>query len=152
MRQIAFVAVVVGMTVAIGGGASTVHAESSDSADIVVEVSGLEDENGVVRCGLYTESSWLDAEEAVEWVDAEYGEEETARCTFEAIDSGVYGVGAFHDQDADHDMDSNLFGVPTEGVCASNDPEPKLRAPRFDGAKFEHDTSERTFVPCTMRY
>lgn len=152
MRQIAVVAVVVATVVVTGLGLGTVRAEASEGADIVVEVSGLEDDDGVVRCGLYTETSWLDAEEAVEWVDAEYGDEKTARCTFEAIESGVYGVGAFHDQDADHDMDSNLFGVPTEGVCASNDPEPKLRAPRFEGAKFDHDTSERTSVPCTMRY
>lgn len=127
-------------------------AESSESADIVVEVEGLDSREGVVRCGLYTKSSWLQPEKAEDWVDAEYGADGTAECRFDEIEEGTYGVGAFHDSDGDHDMDSNVLGIPTEGVCASRDPEGGMGPPEFSGARFEHEGGSETTVSCTMRY
>lgn len=130
--------------------AASAGAESPESGDIVLEMEGLENEEGVVRCGLYTESNWLESENARRWVDAAYGDGDTATCTFDGIEEGTYGIGAFHDADSDHDMDSNMLGIPTEGVCASNDPDGSMGPPSFSGAKFEHDGDE-TSVSCEFR-
>ena len=135
----------------LGGWAFSASAEeSAEAGDVVVEIANLENQKGVVRCGLYTKSSWLQPEKAVQWVDATYGDEETAECRFEEIEPGTYGVGAFHDADSDHDMDSNFLGIPTESVCASDDPGGRMGPPKFKGAKFRH-RRQTTSVPCTMR-
>lgn len=144
--------VILSIVVALGVWASPADAGSDDGAAIVLEITDVEHDRGVIRCGLYTKSSWLEPEDAVEWVDADYGEGEAATCRFDGIEGGTYGVGVFHDEDADHDMDSNVLGIPSEGVCASNDPEGNMGPPDFEGAKFIHDESGRTDVSCTMRY
>jgi uncharacterized protein (DUF2141 family) len=148
MRRFATLAV----CVLAGFWAGPVEAGSDGGAGIVLEIGDVEPERGVLRCGLYTESNWLESEDAVEWVEADYGEEDIATCRFDDIESGTYGVGVFHDEDADHEMDSNVLGIPSEGVCASNDPEGSMGPPEFQGAKFSHDGSDRTGVSCTMRY
>jgi uncharacterized protein (DUF2141 family) len=120
--------------------------------DVVLQIGGVTDDpQGVVRCGLYTKSSWLEPEDAIQWVDATYTDDGGASCVFEDVDPGTYGVGVFHDADADHDMDSNFLGIPSEGVCASNDPGANMGPPKFEGAKFQHG-DERTEVACTMNY
>ncbi|MGM0558960.1 MAG: DUF2141 domain-containing protein [Myxococcota bacterium] len=128
--------------------ASTIASE--DSGDIVLEIVGLENQDGTIRCGLYEEESWLKPPKAVRWVDAEY-KNGKAYCTFYDIEPGEYGIGSFHDADDDHDMDTNLIGIPQEGVCASNDPKAKMGPPNYDDARFDHGTGD-TKVRCTMRY
>ena len=123
---------------------------ASSDGDIVLEVTGLDHQSGTVRCGLYQEESWLEPPDAVRWVDAEYRDGK-AYCTFDDIEPGEYAIGSFHDADNDHEMATNVVGIPTEGVCASNDPEGGMGPPDYDGAKFEHGRGE-THVSCTMRY
>jgi uncharacterized protein (DUF2141 family) len=131
-----------------------VNAESGpkDAGRIILAIQNVQHHKGVIRCGLYERENWLDAEDAVEWVDAEYKSGSTAECVFSGIEAGTYGVGVFHDADADHDMDSNFLGIPSEAVCASKDPEASMGPPDFDGAKFEHSAEETTAIACTMRY
>jgi uncharacterized protein (DUF2141 family) len=125
------------------------HAEDA-RGDIVMEIVGLKNREGTIRCGLYKEDTWLKPPKAVRWVDAEY-KDGRAYCTFHDIAPGEYGIGSFQDADDDHDMDTNLIGIPSEGVCASNDPKGKMGPPDYDGAKFDHDDGDTT-VRCTMRY
>lgn len=119
---------------------------------VVLKIQNVsENPRGTIRCGLYERSSWMEPERAVQWVDATYTDAREAICRFEGIESGTYGIGVFHDSDDDHDMDSNVVGIPSEGVCASNDPEANMGPPAFDDAKFRHE-GERTEVACTMNY
>ena len=56
---------------------------------------------------------------------------------FSDLSAGRYAVAVHHDEDRDQVLDANAFGIPREGWGASNDPRPRLRAPRFDEAAFE---------------
>lgn len=121
-----------------------------DKGDIILEIVEVKNRDGTIRCGLYREDSWLKPPKAVRWVDAEYRDGK-AYCTFYDISPGEYAIGSFHDADDDHDMDTNLIGIPSEGVCASNDPKGRMGPPKYDGAKFDHGSGD-TEVRCTMRY
>lgn len=129
-------------------GAPSTAGADDDPADIVVDVTGLEDDSGVVRCALHTKSNWLDTEDARRRTEVAPDDGE-ATCRFEEVEPGTYAVATYHDRDDDGEMDSNLLGIPSEPVCASNDPPANMGPPSFDGAKFRHGDAE-TEVPCTM--
>jgi uncharacterized protein (DUF2141 family) len=119
-----------------------------EPADIVLDVTGLEDDSGVVRCALHTKSDWLNTEDARRRIEASPDSGE-ATCRFEDVEAGTYAVAAYHDRDDDGEMDSNFLGIPSEPVCASNNPEANMGPPSFSDAKFRHGDDE-TEVPCTM--
>lgn len=56
--------------------------------------------------------------------------------TFSGLVGGTYAVAAFHDENNNNKMDMHWYGKPKEGSAASNDPRPKMRAPRWNEAKF----------------
>jgi uncharacterized protein (DUF2141 family) len=90
---------------------------------------------GVVRCGLFKEQGWLkDAYRAAVVKITKT----TARCIFKDVPAGVYGVSAFHDEDSDGKLDTNIVGYPTEEYCSSNNARNMFSAPSWKDAKFRY--------------
>lgn len=122
------------------------------SGDIVVEVQGLRNDEGLVRVTLYDSASGFpnDLSKALDAkaVEIDAG---SARIVFPRYSHGTYAVGIFHDENRNGVMDTNLIGVPREGYGASRDARGRLGPPRFQDAAFEHDGRE-TIVPVTMEY
>jgi uncharacterized protein (DUF2141 family) len=78
--------------VALAGVASAVHAGEGPAVEFRAVVRA---EQGVVRCGLFTEQGWLKA--PVQGVVATiHGD--AALCVFKGVPKGVYGISAFHDR------------------------------------------------------
>jgi uncharacterized protein (DUF2141 family) len=50
------------------------------------------------------------------------------------VPPGRYGIVALHDENSNHKLDRNMFGVPKEGFGFSNNPKVFLSAPSFDTA------------------
>jgi uncharacterized protein (DUF2141 family) len=90
---------------------------------------------GVVRCGLFRESGWLKApvRSAVAAIRAG-----SALCVFKDVPKGVYGISAFHDENENGKLDTNLLGLPTEDYCASRDARNTFGPPSFADAKFSY--------------
>ena len=55
---------------------------------------------------------------------------------FESLPPGEYAISVFHDENKNGKMDSNFFGIPKEGVGASNNARGHLGPPHFKDAKF----------------
>ena len=62
---------------------------------------------------------------------------ETPTLTFAGLAPGTYAVSAYHDENNNDRMDMTWYGKPTEGSAVSNNPRPRMRAPRFEEARFE---------------
>jgi uncharacterized protein (DUF2141 family) len=62
-----------------------------------------------------------------------------ARCDFEDIPPGTYAMAVVHDENMNGKLDTNWFGVPTEGYGFSNNARGVLSAPSFSDAKFNYD-------------
>ncbi len=122
------------------------------SGDIVVEVQGLRNDEGLIRVTLYDSASGFpnDLSKALDSGAAEI-EGGRARVVFRRYSHGTYAVGLFHDENRNGVMDTNLIGVPREGYGASRDARGRLGPPRFQDAAFEHDGHE-TVVRVTMQY
>jgi uncharacterized protein (DUF2141 family) len=57
-------------------------------------------------------------------------------CSFDPVPAGTYAVACFHDENSNGKMDTGLFGIPTEGVVASNHAKGFMGPPSFKDAKF----------------
>jgi uncharacterized protein (DUF2141 family) len=56
--------------------------------------------------------------------------------TFKGLKDGVYAVAAVHDENGNGQLDTNVIGVPVEGIAISNNPrlfgKPNFREGQFD--------------------
>ncbi len=52
------------------------------------------------------------------------------------VPPGVYAVQAYHDANDNHRIDTNFFGIPTEGIGFSRDAPFRFGPPRFEDAAY----------------
>ncbi len=60
-------------------------------------------------------------------------------CTFSNLPAGAFAVSVIQDENANGTLDTNVFGVPTEGFGASNNILPPTSAPTFADSKVDVD-------------
>jgi uncharacterized protein (DUF2141 family) len=112
---------------------------SSAEENVATNVIEFETQNrndaGLVRCGLFRADGWLKDSFRAAIVKV-HGKK--ALCVFKDVPVGVYGISAFHDENKDGKLDTNLVGYPTEEYCASNNARNLMSAPSFSDAKFRY--------------
>jgi len=63
---------------------------------------------------------------------------------FANLPGGEYAVSVLHDENDNKKMDTNFFGIPKEGVGASNDAKGHFGPPRYRDAKFIFNGDKQT--------
>lgn len=129
---------------------SSAHAQSSQTATVILVVEGLRSDRGVVMGGLFAdEHDWLQNGHEVATCRVQI-RRHAARCVLAEIPPGRYAFAFAHDEDSDGDVDRDFLGIPTEGYGFSNGARPGLSAPSFSSAAF--DVSERAVQVMSARY
>lgn len=128
------VSVLVGAGLMLVGAERSAVAEESVATNVIMFEMQTRNGAGVVRCGLFKEAGWLkDAfRHSIVKVNGK-----VARCVFKEVPPGVYGISAFHDEDNDGKLNTNVVGYPTEEYCASNNARNMFSAPSWKDAKFK---------------
>lgn len=123
---------------------------ADESTHVVLEVSGLRNDHGVLRAGLFDRASTFlqEGHEAATCVVAIRGGR--ASCDFGAVPEGAYAIAFFHDENDDHQFGRDWIGLPTEGFGFSNDAAPGLGPPSYESARFS--ASGRTAHRVRVRY
>jgi uncharacterized protein (DUF2141 family) len=67
------------------------------------------------------------------------------------LPAGQYAVAVLHDQNASGKIETNILGIPKEGVSTSNNPRPRFRAPSFDESRFDLPEEGKT-IAITLHY
>ena len=57
----------------------------------------------------------------------------------QGLEPGIYGIALFQDLNGNGELNTNLFGIPTEPYGFSNNPTIGFSAPKFEEIKFEFD-------------
>jgi uncharacterized protein (DUF2141 family) len=108
VRNFVLASLLLGFMAGMGGA----DAEASDR--ISVPVSGLRNDDGVVRCGLYAgAAAFPKAGEESRGVIAKIKGGQ-ATCVFSGLKPGTYAVAAFHAERNETGMQYSLFGKPKE--------------------------------------
>ncbi|WP_205879150.1 DUF2141 domain-containing protein [Leptolyngbya sp. BC1307] len=128
--------------------AHSAEAQQLPSSSLTVEVAGLKNTAGQVCFSLFESSEGFpQAEEAViarQCVAASTATIESATSAdaleamagrlsvvFEGLESGTYAVSVLHDENEDSQINTGLFGVPTEGFGFSRNPTIRTSVPAF---------------------
>ena len=127
-------------------------ADTPPSGAVTVRVAGLRSNDGQVGCALYNSAKGYpkDANAALERVFCSI-DKNAAVCAFQPVPAGTYAVACFHDANKNGKLDTGIFGIPKEGVCASNGATGTLGPPSFRDAKFETSGAAKD-VPVRMKY
>lgn len=112
--------------------------EEPDLCRIEVEVTGLRNELGTLRCALFASADGFprSPDRAVARLEVEPSTRGSV-CLFEDVEPGTYAVSIHHDEDGDGRMKVEPPGIPVEGRGTSNNPEIRRAPPRFSDAMFE---------------
>jgi uncharacterized protein (DUF2141 family) len=126
----------IGLSALLFVGTSRAGDSAASSLDVVEFKTTTRNASGVVRCGLFERKGWL--KKAVRSSVAKINGRD-ALCKFTRVPKGVYGISAFHDENSNEKLDTNLFGMPTEDYCASRNARGTFGPPSFEDAKFKYD-------------
>jgi uncharacterized protein (DUF2141 family) len=127
-------------------------ADPAQTGTITVRVAGLRSHEGQVGCALYDSPKGYprDASAAVETLFCPI-QENSSVCAFRPVPAGTYAIACFHDENKNGKLDKGLFGIPKEGVCASNGATGTMGPPSFRDAKFDTSGAAKD-IPVRMKY
>jgi uncharacterized protein (DUF2141 family) len=107
------------------------------ATELIVTVTGVASDKGEIGCALFRapEGFPMDSAKATGlWQKAKTG---SVECRFTNLSPGSYAVAVSHDLNANRKTDTNFVGMPKEDWGVSNNARPRLRAPRFEEARFD---------------
>ncbi|MGE5471329.1 MAG: DUF2141 domain-containing protein [Bacteroidota bacterium] len=115
---------------------------------LTVNLAGLKNDRGNVRVGLYADPATFRKEAsavAIRQVPATAG---SLSVRFDDLPAGTYAIMAYHDEDANGELNRRFGMFPTEGYGLSNNP--KISGPpRFADSAFQVDGSTQINIDIT---
>ena len=113
----------------------------SSCPGIHVKIPNISNSTGNIACGIFESpegfpNKFLDLAKAIIITKIQKTE---AQCDFSDIPPGTYAIAVIHDENMNGELDTNWFGVPTEGYGFSNTTIDEFGAPAFSAASFPYD-------------
>ncbi len=105
-------------------------------ADLTVQISNIQNNNGLVQLGLYNDASkFPKVGETYKMVRVRTKGNQSFY-TFKNLPLGKYALAIYHDENANKICDTNFFGIPKEAYAFSNGIRPRFSAPSFQSCSF----------------
>lgn len=102
---------------------------------LVVHVSGLKKMKGQLVVAVFKDPETFLEEDLVHIFHKELSE--TCKVQFKELESGQYAVSVFHDLNGNGELDTNMFGFPTEPYGFSKNASGTFGPPSFQKASFD---------------
>ncbi|WDE14078.1 DUF2141 domain-containing protein [Thalassomonas haliotis] len=106
------------------------------SADIQLEITGVKSAQGKLYIQLFNGEENYNQGNA-ELATITKAKPGNASLTFQDVDNGEYALRFYHDENNNGKLDSNLFGMPTEGYGFSNNALPNFGPAKYQEMKFQ---------------
>jgi uncharacterized protein (DUF2141 family) len=107
---------------------------SAQNVNLTVAVSGLKNNTGIVKVGLYN-SEGMFLKTIYKSITSEI-KNNSATVTFVGIPKGEYGISAYQDENSNGILDKNIMGIPSEDFACSNNAKGFMGPPAYEDAKF----------------
>jgi uncharacterized protein (DUF2141 family) len=118
-------------------------------SQLEVVVSNVKNNEGTIRVGIFRDQeTFLKKAVYGKVVNAEI---ERTIVLFDDMPPGKYSVSIIHDENGNEELDTNLLGVPKEGIGFSNDARGSFGPPSFEKTTITVETGKRT-ITILMRY
>ena len=140
-----------GLALAFVAGLAGSVAEAQQGNTINVPVTGLRNNVGTVRCGLFNSAASFPKDgQEFKGVEAPIANQQ-ATCVFSNVPSGTYAVAYFHAQAGETKLKTGLFGQPEQGYGFSRNATGTMGPPSFNNAAYAYSGGNVTF-PATITY
>lgn len=111
-------------------------------AGIHVAIPNVRNNDGAVACALFSEPEGFPTKfmRFADKIVMTKIEGRQARCDFISIKPGTYALAVIHDENLNGELDTNFWGVPTEGYGFSSGAKVSMfKAPSFSDAQLSYD-------------
>jgi uncharacterized protein (DUF2141 family) len=154
----ATVAALVALTAGFGLATSAAAATADDcegresQTKLTVQVTAVRAAKGEMAITLYPDDAkrFLAPHQKLARVRAVAQAPMTTAC-FWLPAPGIYALSVYHDENANHDFDRTVLGLPAEGFAFSNDPPTPTALPPFKAVRFKAGDGE-TRIKVKLRY
>lgn len=126
-------------------------AQAQQGNSISVVVSGLKNDVGEVRCGLFNSAATFPTNGKEFRGAIGKPANHQATCTFDNVPPGVYAAAYFHAQAGETKLKTGLFGQPQEGYGFSRNATGSMGPPAFNAAAYSYAGGATTW-PVTITY
>jgi len=124
------------LSFALAAVAAIFIAGPASAARIVVTIDGVHSNKGNVFVGLYASPAKFLHGSQTDGMIKIKASTSPVTVTFDHLKPGTYAVGAYHDENSNDHLDTNVMGFPTEGYALSNGIRPMFSRPDFYDAAF----------------
>lgn len=123
------------------------------AADLGIEVRGIRSGEGRLYVAVHAPESKAEfpAADGAFATIQQRAHAGALRIVLRDLPPGRYAVNAFHDENDNGDLDTNLVGIPSEGYGFANDPNTSFGPARFDAAAVDVGDAAAVAV-MTLRY
>jgi len=131
-------------SVLVMAAASTVLAgnQKNGTADLLIHITGFESAEGVAKVALVNSQQNYDSEEPpFMGFDFKIINKEVRQTI--TVPLGEYAIKVYHDENTNDEMDTLMFGIPSEKYGFSNNARGTFGPPAFDDAKFAVTAAEQ---------
>jgi uncharacterized protein (DUF2141 family) len=137
--------------IVIAAGFSVFAAEAQQGNTINVAVSGIKDNTGSIRCGLFNSADSFPKDgKEVQGVEAPIANGQ-ATCTFNNVAPGTYAVAYFKAAPGQTKMKTGMFGMPQDPYGFSRNATIGMGPPSFNAAAYSYAGGNTTW-PVTITY
>ena len=126
-----------GVTASVGVDTTSAQTSPHQGCTLRIHVDRLRNSTGVVGAAVFSSSAgWPeDMSKAFHhWPTPIAPGAREAVASLDDVPPGDYGVVAIHDENKNHKLDRNFFGIPKEGFGFANNPHVGLSAPAYSAA------------------
>jgi len=119
---------------------------------VVVKIKGIEGRDGQLALLIFNGSNGFPSEHTKALKQAMVPiTGSTVSYTFADLPSGTYAVTVMHDENKNNTLDTNMFGIPEEGIGVSNNALSMFGPPAFQDCAFTHNGNATT-IEITLDY
>jgi uncharacterized protein (DUF2141 family) len=122
------------------------QATSDANSKIEVVINNFRNDKGNVTIILFNKpDGFPDSKKGFKIISSKINNK-NASVEFDNLPNGEYGISVFHDENNNKVLDRNIFGIPKEGVGASNNAKGHFGPPKYQDAKFYLKNETKTIT------
>ncbi len=122
---------------------------AAPSGSITVEVTNVRNNHGRVHVDICPQNRFL--EDSCPYSGDAPAHAGTVMVVVNGVPAGQFAAQAFHDENANGDIDRAMFGIPKEGVGFSRDARIRFSPPKWRDAVFNHEARPEA-IHFALRY
>lgn len=141
----------IALSAALASSLAATDADAQQAGTINVVVSGVRNDQGDVRCGLYNSAASFPKDDKQFMGVVATIANRQATCVFANVPPGTYAVAVFHAEKGETKLRTGFFGQPEEGYGFSRNATGTMGPPAFNAAAYNFTGGNVNF-PITITY